>query len=413
MPQITLPIELCLMAIENLDVTDDITTLTACSLTCKAFLPASRRGIFARVDLNTRGCRDNGRVQKFMEIVDSSPIIGSYVRHLWINEGLVLVPEDRWTGPALPFLATHLRNVEKLEISGTVWNHLDDNAHAALLSGFLTVTTLWLYFNNFGDSLHFKHLLSSFPKLTELDCHRCDWDMENPSQSSTPLASSLTKLDIDSGCSELLYELMELQARPAVRVLQCNIEIDEPLDESITHDIQVGRLLKILGSGLEELSIFDDYIEWNESHNGVLDFKPCPTILYLTLWASYQGTLKLGIDLVHNNNLRFLDIRFQAFRSHLIPAWLLRFLSQPISPKLEHIVLRADPRFLLSGELDWHNMQPLLGPYLRPGLKTFTMIVINHHGREFTATKLILKKDGQVLQSELLDLSRLNFRNAT
>jgi hypothetical protein len=129
----------------------------------------------------------------------------------------------------------------------------------------------------------------------------------------------------------------------------------------------------------------------------------------MTLWASYQETLKLGIDLVHNNNLRLLDIRFQAFCSHLIPAWLLRFLSQLISPKLEHIVLRADPRFPLSGELDWHNIQPLLEPYLRPGLKTFTMNVINRHGREFTATKLILKKDGQVLQSELLDLSRLNF----
>jgi hypothetical protein len=275
MPQITLPIELGLMAIENLDVTDDITTLTACSLTCKAFLPASRRGIFAMVLLNTRGClNNNGRVQKFMEIVDSSPVIGSYVRRLWINEGLTLDPANRWIGRALPFLTTHLRNVEKLEINGTVWNHLDNNAHAALLSGFLMVTTLRLYSNDFGNSLHFKHLLSSFPKLTELDCHYCDWDMENPSQSSTPLANSLTKLDIDSGCSELLYELMELQARPAVRVLQCNIDIEEPLDESITHDIQVGRLLKILGPGLEELSIFDDYVEWDESHNGVLDFKP-------------------------------------------------------------------------------------------------------------------------------------------
>ena len=130
----SLSIELCELVVENLDLNNEH-TLRACSLVCRAFLPASRRSLFYYVDLT-----DGLTAERFLHIICSAPSTTSpchYIHRLclYLREGRH-GGENIWINKALPVLAEYLLDVVVLELDTLLWNHLDDTGRTTILSNF-------------------------------------------------------------------------------------------------------------------------------------------------------------------------------------------------------------------------------------------------------------------------------------
>ena len=156
-----LPLELCYAIIDNvdnLDERDHETTLRACSLTCRAFLPASRRRLFHRVFLYNASKAD-----LFLNIICSAPVSTnpcSYVRCLRLDDY-----QPRWVSKALPLLTTCLLEVTSLELRHVDRSTLDD---MATTYGFQKVERLRIFFRAINPLEQLSQFLATFPALTSL-----------------------------------------------------------------------------------------------------------------------------------------------------------------------------------------------------------------------------------------------------
>jgi hypothetical protein len=237
-----LPTELCDIVIDNLS--HDGAALRACSLTCKAFLPASRYHLFYTVRLKGR------KVKGFLEFIDSSPKIGLYVRRLLLFEGRGRYSfEPRWLSSALPTIVNRFPEVLVLTLDSLDWRLLDSDARTAVISGFQKVKSLETIFTHFEDPGQMNQFISSFPSLIDLSCSQTYWAADHtPRFSSTPLPLSLTAITLDSFQAEFFDQLMNLESHPDVRHVQLY---------SMDHANTAGKLLKTLGSSLEHVSLRD------------------------------------------------------------------------------------------------------------------------------------------------------------
>jgi len=80
---IHLPFEVIYLIISELGSDEDIGSLRACSLTCKAILPLARKHIFAKVEIdNTKEQEDYERplASRLKWLLESDPSIADYVR---------------------------------------------------------------------------------------------------------------------------------------------------------------------------------------------------------------------------------------------------------------------------------------------------------------------------------------------
>lgn len=79
----TIPLELIEVIIDNL--ANDIPTLKACSITCRAFLTRSRVYLFSSINLTSTFYRPN-TTSMFHEMLNSCPEIALFVRHLSVQD---------------------------------------------------------------------------------------------------------------------------------------------------------------------------------------------------------------------------------------------------------------------------------------------------------------------------------------
>jgi hypothetical protein len=80
---IHLPFDVILLIISKLASDEDIGSLRACSLTCKAILPLARNHIFATIEVdNVDGCEPGERppANRLKRLLESDPSIADYVR---------------------------------------------------------------------------------------------------------------------------------------------------------------------------------------------------------------------------------------------------------------------------------------------------------------------------------------------
>jgi hypothetical protein len=191
MPESHLPIILCELVIDSLD---DDHTLHACSLACKALLPASRRHLFYHVHLT-----DRDTAERFLRIICSVPSPTSpcrYIRKLWLTERRE--DENRWINKALPLLAERLLDVTILSFGTLVWNLLDSISQIAILSSFLKVEILNMTYCGFESSEQMNQFIASFPSLVDLDCSQSYYRPIDDGPLTAALPQSLRTIAIDS-----------------------------------------------------------------------------------------------------------------------------------------------------------------------------------------------------------------------
>ena len=246
MPEPRLPIELWELVIDNLN--DDRrfafrnSALLACSLACKSFLPATRRLLFYHVHLT---CREVA--ERFLDVICSLPSSTNpcrYVRKFRMSEGRCGI-RSRWISKALPVLAERLLDVTTLEFETLLWNLLDDDGRRAILSGFLEIRDLKLKYCDFETSEQLNRFIASFPSLVNLHCSSSYWNDGPP---TAALPQGLQSIALDSCQSLFFHHILSrnLQGSHGVRTLRF-YDIEEEETEN------VGKLLKTLGSSLEEL----------------------------------------------------------------------------------------------------------------------------------------------------------------
>ena len=238
-PSPRLPIELCEAVFNHLHEIYDKTTLFACSLTCKAFLPACRYRIFRCVSLGPRTSK------RFLQTISSTNLPSdpaAYVRHLSLGARPSL-------NEALPFLATRLLWVTELHIHSLKWGQLDDAARTAIVIGFQNVTNLAIYASKFGTSGQLVQLIRTFPSLTDLEFYGLGILPCPDGSPDSLLPLNLRAIILECSHSMLFYWLLGLESQHAVHSItfQYNIRPE--------HLQGAGMLLKRLGSNLEHLSL--------------------------------------------------------------------------------------------------------------------------------------------------------------
>jgi len=140
----------------------DKTALSACSLVCKSWLPASRHYLFERLTLSPAG-----DVERFQEPLDRSVIstIAPYVRHFNILEN----SRRQWVNSAAPpFKLADFKDVKSLLLSNMHYDSDPQETLRALGASFPGLTLLRLdtvVFDHFNRVLEF---ICMFPMLEEV-----------------------------------------------------------------------------------------------------------------------------------------------------------------------------------------------------------------------------------------------------
>ena len=130
---------------------DDVRSLKSCSLTSHCFLSFSRCLLFGVVHLNLRKC------QKFLEVLESSPGVGPFVREVHVTVNPLETPP--WVDKYLLPIAEKVPKVTALYLKGKAIYT------AAPLLGFQAITSLHILNCEFKSTNEFLTLLGSFPRL--------------------------------------------------------------------------------------------------------------------------------------------------------------------------------------------------------------------------------------------------------
>ncbi|KDQ55252.1 hypothetical protein JAAARDRAFT_208943 [Jaapia argillacea MUCL 33604] len=174
-----LPQELIDIIIDNLD--DDLEALCACSLTCQAWLPSSRKHLFDTLSLDH---------------LDSC--------HLPYTFSITLFSCKTRLGGLTPYF----KNITQLRLVRTVWNELTQDTKSVIYTEFPSVKALTLLDCQFSSFEELLALVSAYPLLRDLsvECLTLgDREDEEPEASehlrkALTRESSLTSLAVDATC---------------------------------------------------------------------------------------------------------------------------------------------------------------------------------------------------------------------
>ncbi|KZT71038.1 hypothetical protein DAEQUDRAFT_724793 [Daedalea quercina L-15889] len=154
-----LPPELTDLTIDHLY--DDEHALSACALTCRAWLTTVR---FHRFRHTSISCDSTHRLH---EVLLASPEVPGLVHTLELRGQLGWPPESpAWQGASYTFL-TLLPAVTELKLTAVF---LEDSVHEALVANLMNVARLTLYRCRFRSFHFFVALVGSFPSLYTLSC---------------------------------------------------------------------------------------------------------------------------------------------------------------------------------------------------------------------------------------------------
>jgi hypothetical protein len=235
-----LPTELWDAVFDNLSDLHDRTTLSTCSLTCKAFLRASHRRLYTAVVLQSRPSPAI-TANHFLRIIRSPSLLvnpSSFVRRLCIRYRHH--PSHAWVNEALPILATCLLEVTALKLECLNWRFLGDGAKSAIMSGFKKVKYLDLEESEFWTPDEMCATITAFPSLTHLLCPHI-------------------RLETDVPCPANHFDRsLNTEQFSNLRKIEC-LYISQPVI------VAIGNLLRTIGSNLEHLDLGGSYVERDDS----------------------------------------------------------------------------------------------------------------------------------------------------
>lgn len=255
-----LPPELVDTVVDFLHADKD--SLLACSLTCKAWLPASQYHLFYEIALTPP------ELQTFLEYIDSSSSsIVTLIRRLVVHRsvssimGLLRV---KFITPKTGHLTKHLQRLESLIISELHWNVLSAEVRQ-LLSSPQRIKYLELHRVNFGSIHQTVEFICSFPALKHLSIR--GWIMKPPFvQMSEPIVEapflsqssslqvhiSYINLDMPGNILSLIEWLGHQQPTPTVRLDALRLA---PMHDRATMTLPSIRNLVRMHVSLERLHI--------------------------------------------------------------------------------------------------------------------------------------------------------------
>lgn len=153
----------------------DKDALQACSLTCKAWLPASRYHLFDKIVLAPSD------VLAFLEYVDSSSsTVATIVRRLVVQRSvysMMRALRNKHITPRADHLKAHFRGLRSLTLSEVFWGVLPSDIRYTL-SELVAVTELNLHRVNFETLHQAVQFISAFPALEHLSFKQ--WAMQVP-----------------------------------------------------------------------------------------------------------------------------------------------------------------------------------------------------------------------------------------
>ncbi|KAF8189845.1 hypothetical protein K438DRAFT_1592758 [Mycena galopus ATCC 62051] len=232
-------------------------TLSSCSLVCRAWLPICRHHLFSSVNLHP----------ELVNFLRHSPhalaTVAPHIRRVGLGGGWMREQHHEFNDIIL-FMIT-LERVRKIHMETWSWTYLAPPASTALLGGqgniFQTLTVLDLKFIRFPSFSVLRTFASRFPKLRELVFDNVTWDPttdggpEDTSQTQHP-PSGLEKLSICSCSHEPI--LSWLSSAPAEDGADANVPPLRSLylPEILPHEaILIGKFLASLPSSLENLEL--------------------------------------------------------------------------------------------------------------------------------------------------------------
>ncbi|CDO70005.1 hypothetical protein BN946_scf184354.g7 [Trametes cinnabarina] len=318
----SLPPELCDYTIDYL--WDDIESLRACSLACRAWLPSSRFHLFRNVRL-----RHADDVERFRALLSSAPGIVHCVRKLSFSADYNgATPEgspredDAWVNGVAELLPM-LSHVTALGIARVRWHALSDETRAAFAGLFKGVRQLFLFEVSFDASRDVIAFLSGFPALEELYFQAVSWKHDSPSPFEDP--NTLHEY-ADAGSMHLSYLFLDPKSSPTL-VTEWILKHPESQQlrsiqlcwRELQNTQAVGDLLQASGASLESLHV--------EFPAGI----------------SEDAVLQNHLSLAHNTGLRSLhfgglDVRAsRAFVSTRLFPWVTVMLTQVRSRYLQEV----------------------------------------------------------------------------
>ena len=165
---ITLPGELIDQIIDHLH--DDISSLQACCLTCRTWMPSARIHLFCDVLLTTE------RAAAFALLLDASPDISLFVKRLNIQgDASQLYSKSGYIETIVPTIAPKLTRLSTLRIDSVTLAHLHPKALSALIDGFPVLKTLSLSSVTFEKFRDFAALVIAHPLIERLDLGHIWW----------------------------------------------------------------------------------------------------------------------------------------------------------------------------------------------------------------------------------------------
>ncbi|KAK7046649.1 F-box domain-containing protein [Favolaschia claudopus] len=226
-------------------------TLSACSLVCRQWLPLCRHHLFFSVALQP----------DFVDFLKSSShahdTIAPHIRHVELGGGWMREKQHEFNDTMM-FMIT-LKNVRKISLETLSWTYLEPAAESALLGGqgsvFHTVTTLHLTFIRFPSFSILTTFVSQFPRLRELAFDNITWDDMGPNQldANPPFLFGLEKLSICACSNEpIISWLSAPDSADSIAVPIHSLHLPELLPHEAT---QVGKFLASLPASLENLEL--------------------------------------------------------------------------------------------------------------------------------------------------------------
>ncbi|KAI0700854.1 hypothetical protein C8T65DRAFT_741963 [Cerioporus squamosus] len=335
-----IPLELQELVIDLLDDDEDLgivtVTLRSCTLTCRAWLPRSRRRLYHRLRLfNIRPTVLN----KLVELISGDLEVSSMVRDLWIRErpqkegegdedGRAEEVDDEGNddegeydeedrnhgdhleqqretrpvkdiihaGAVLPILARKLPCLASLIIDGAQLNSSPARL-PILLAGFPALTTLYLNYVAISSYGAFQRMLAAAPALRRLNVVDVTWTSTHISPTCqyfrlrcpplTYLAwspgSSLS--DEQSDCAVLAHLIRNLHVRGSLEHLYLRDSIHIDIDNIIAIVTSDRFPDSLILPNLSTLKL-DIYVHEDTAQDELSGFLKSATRLIATLWPS-------------------------------------------------------------------------------------------------------------------------------
>lgn len=252
------PPELCDYVIDFLH--DDRRSLSACSLTCKAWLPAVRYHMFGSVILQKH------RFDTFSHLLYSSPHIGSYVKDLTIEK--LSYPQPKLDGDLaryhpfdameqlFPSIFSHLPAVTSLsvtlvEMNATAAIPMAPIVRDSLMRNLRSVEDLTINYCRFNAFEDLVDILHSFPRLRCLALHGITWrDRFGRRTQKPPVLPPLIKLTLgrDMDVVSIIDWLMSESMHCSVRSLYASSSTESDANA-------IAKVVVSLGPCLQDLEL--------------------------------------------------------------------------------------------------------------------------------------------------------------